>query len=81
MKEAMIRVPTQPVGLFSYYRKFVHHFLAEEGHLAGVYDINHTVNLVGQRRMLPKPGTVRQDGSRRAELGCKKNAGACVFVI
>lgn len=56
VKEAMIQVTTQPVGLFAYCCKFVHHFLAEEGPLASIYDINHTVNLVGQCCTLPKHG-------------------------
>lgn len=79
--EAMTGVLTQPVGLFPYCRKFVHHFLAEEGCLASIYDINHTMNFVGQRRMLPEAGTVGQDGRRGAELGDKKNASACVLVF
>lgn len=71
-----VNVPTQQVGLFPYCRKFVHHFLAEEGRLTSVYNVNHTVNLVGQSGILPKPGAVWPDGSQRVELGCRKRIRA-----
>lgn len=76
-----IHVPTQQVGLFPYCRKFVHHFLAEEGRLTRVYNVNHAVNLVGQSRILPKPGAVWPDGSQRVELrgGKRIRAHECLL--
>lgn len=78
---AMTHVLTQQVGLFPYCRKFVHHFLAEQRRLTCVDDINHTVNLVGQSRILPEPRAVWPDGSQRVELGCKKRMRAQICLL
>ncbi len=59
---------TQQIGLFSYSSELVQHVFGEEGDLAGVNHINHTVNLVVQSHIMIIARSVTLERSRRTEL-------------
>ncbi len=69
---------TQLVGLFPDGSKLVQHVLTEDGDLAGVDHVNHTVNLVIQSHFLPIAGTICTEGSRRTEL---RNKGSTLLLL